>query len=71
MAYDDEFHSCPCDGDIHATEVGEEAHLPLLVLSHHGDEDDVALLSLETVYGVDGNKVAQGFPIGIATKHAA
>ena len=65
VADDDEFHACPGDGHVHAAEVGEEAHLSLLVLPHHGDEDDVALLSLETVYGVDGNEVAQRFPIGV------
>ena len=58
MAYDDEFHACPGDGHIHAAEVGEETHLSLLVVAHHGDEDDVALLALESVHGVDGDEVA-------------
>ena len=71
VAYDDEFHACTGDGHVHASEVGEEPHLSLFVLSHHGDEDDVALLSLEPVHGVYGDKVAEGFPVGVLAEHLA
>ena len=65
VADDDEFHACSGDCHIHAAEVGEETNLSLLVLTNHGDEDDVALLSLESVHGVNGDERAQRFPVGV------
>ena len=43
----------------------------MFVLSHHGDEYDVALLSLEPVHSVYGDKVAEGFPVGVLAEHLA
>lgn len=56
----DEFHAGAGEGDVHAAEVAEEADGALLVVAHHADDDDVALLSLEAIDAVDRYLVAQG-----------
>ena len=57
----DEFHACPCDGDIHAPKVAQESNLALVVCANKRDEYDVALLALETIDGVDGDEMPEGF----------
>ena len=53
IADDDEFHSCPRDGHVHAPEVGEETDVAAVVGTDKADEDDVALLTLKSVDGVE------------------
>ena len=59
VAKDDELHACPGDGHVHAAQVAQEANLSLIVGAHQGDDDDVALLSLEAVDGVHRNQAAE------------
>ena len=61
ISEDDQFHSGTGDGDIHTSQVAEEANLSLVVATHQRDDDDVALLSLKTVDGVHGDKTPEGF----------
>ena len=60
VAKDDELHASAGDGHVHATEIAEEANLALVVAAHKGDKDDVALLTLKAVDGVDGDEAAEG-----------
>ena len=59
VAKDDEFHAGTSHGDIHATEVGEETNLPVVVAAHKADEDDVAFLSLKAIDGVDADDLTE------------
>lgn len=56
----DELHACPCDGNIHAAEVAEEAYLSLIIASHERENDDIALLSLESINGIHRDEMAIG-----------
>ena len=55
IAENDELHSGTSDGHVHAAQVAEEAYLTVVVGADEGNEDDVALLALEAVDGVDGD----------------
>ena len=59
IAENDEFHSGTGDGHVHATQVVEEADIAAFIVAHHADEDDIALLALETIYRVDGDLLSQ------------
>ena len=61
IAEDNEFHSGPGDGHIHAAQVTKETDLAFVVGTDEGDEDDVAFLTLEAVDGVDADEVAVRF----------
>ncbi len=61
ITYYYKFHAGACDGDIHASQVIEEAYLSLLVGTHKGYYYYVALLSLETVNGVHCDEPAVWF----------
>ena len=67
----DELHACSCDSHVHAAEVAQKSHLPLIVASYQTDDDDVALLSLESVYRIDSDKVAERFPVGVSLNQLA
>ena len=60
VADDNEFHAGACDGHIHSAQVVEEADGALVIVPHHADDDDVALLPLEAIDGVDGDVAAEG-----------
>ena len=61
IAEDDEFHACARHRHVHAAQVAEKAYLPFGVGTDEGDEDDVALLTLEAIDGVHADEVAEGF----------
>lgn len=61
IAKDDKFHAGPRDGYIHAAEVPQEAYLSVLVGSYHRDEDNVSLLTLEAINGIDRDEPAVRF----------
>ena len=60
IAENNQFHPGTGNGDIHSAKVTEKAYLPFFVGTYKGDEDDVALLSLKTVDGIDTNKTTIG-----------
>ena len=60
VAEDDEFHTSPRHRHVHTTEVSEEAYLPLIVGTNQGDEDNISLLSLETIHRVDAYQTTIG-----------
>lgn len=49
MADDDEFHSCACNGYVHAAQIAQESDLPFIVASHERDYDQIPLLSLKSI----------------------
>jgi len=59
VAEDDDLHAGTGDGHVHAAEIAQEADLALIVAAHKGDDDDVALLSLEAIDGVHGDEAAE------------
>ena len=61
VAEDDEFHAGAGDGHIHATQIAQESYLPFVVAAHQRDDDNVALLTLETVNGVHADESSHGF----------
>ena len=71
IAEDDELHAGTGDGYVHAAQVAEESDLSVVVGTHHGDEDDVALLPLEAVDSVDGDEMTEGFEESIALDESA
>ena len=64
VTQDEEFHAGAGNGDVHATQVAQEADLPGIVGPHERDEDDVALLALEPVDSVDRYQMAEGLEEG-------
>ena len=70
-ADDDELHASAGHGYVHAAQVAEEANVAVVVAADKGDDDDVALLTLKTIDGVDGNQVAEGFEEGCALDESA
>lgn len=59
------------DGYVHTAQVVQEADLSVLVAPHQTNEDDIAFLSLEPVYGVYAQQVAIGFEKGIPAEQGA
>ena len=54
VADDDEFFAGASHGYVHAADVGQEAYVTIGIAAHHADADDVSLLALEAVDGIDG-----------------
>lgn len=61
VAKDNELHPGACDGNVHAAKVAQETDIAFGIVSDQGNQDDVALLSLESVNGVDGNQAPVRF----------
>ena len=59
VAHENKFHASPRDGYVHTAQVVQEADLSVLVAPHQTNEDDVAFLPLESVYGVNGDEFFQ------------
>ena len=60
IAQDDELHAGTGHGYVHAAQVAEEAYLAFVVGADEADEDDIALLTLEAINGIDCHQVAVG-----------
>ena len=58
VAQDDEFHAGTRHRHVHAAQVFQETDLSFVIGPHQGDENHVALLSLESVYRVDADQAA-------------
>lgn len=58
VAQDDELHAGTCHRHVHAAQVFQESDLSFVIGPHQGDENHVALLSLESVYRVDADQAA-------------
>jgi hypothetical protein len=63
VAQDNQLHAGSCDGYVHTAEVAQETNLSFVVAANHRDDDDVALLSLEAIDGVDADEASEGFEI--------
>ena len=61
IAQDDDFHTGTCDGYVHASQVAQETNLSVVVRAYQRDDDDVALLSLESVNGIHADARPEGF----------
>lgn len=59
IAQDDQFHTGTGDGYIHATQVIQKSDVALVVGTHETDHDNITLLSLKAVYGMDGNEFTE------------
>ena len=53
-----QLHTGTCDGYIHPSQVIQEAYLPVFIGTHKTDENNIAFLSLEAVYGINGEQAA-------------
>ena len=58
VAQDDELHAGTRHRHVHAAQVFQESDLSFVIGPHQGDEDHVALLSLESVHRVDADQAA-------------
>ena len=58
VAQDDELHSGSRHRHVHATEVFQETNLSLIIGTHQGDENHIALLTLETIHRVYADEAA-------------
>ena len=56
VAQDDELHAGSRHRHVHAAEVFQESYLTFIIGTHQGDEDHVALLTLETIHRVDADE---------------
>ena len=61
VAQDNDLHSGSSDGHIHATQVAKETNLSLIVRAYQRDDDDVALLTLETINGIHADACPERF----------
>ena len=52
VAQDDELHAGSRHRHVHATEVFQETNLSLIIGTYQGDENHIALLTLETIHRV-------------------
>ena len=59
ISEDNQFHACTGDGDIHPTQVAEKTNLAFVIGAHQRDENDIALLALETVNGVHAYQMTE------------
>ena len=71
IAQDDELHAGTGHGYVDAAQVAEEAYLAFVVGADEADEDDIALLTLEAINGIDCHQVAVGTQGGAAAELAA
>ena len=60
VAQDNDLHAGSGDSHIHAAQVAQKTYLPLSVGAHQRDDDDIALLTLETIYGIYTDVAAEG-----------
>ena len=58
VAQDDELHSGSRHRHVHATEVFQESNLAFIVGTYQGDENHVALLTLETIHRIHADQTA-------------
>lgn len=58
VAQDDELHSGSRHRHVHAAEVFQETNLSLIIGTHQGDENHIALLTLETIHRVYADEAA-------------
>ncbi len=58
VAQDDELHAGSRHRHVHAAKVFQESDLSFIVGPHQGDENHVALLSLETIHRVYADQAA-------------
>lgn len=58
VAQDDELHAGTRHRHVHAAQVFQETDLSFVIGPHQGDENHVALLSLESVHRVDADQAA-------------
>ena len=58
VAQDDELHAGSRHRHVHATEVFQETNLSLVVGAYQGDENHIALLTLETIHRVYADEAA-------------
>ena len=58
VAQDDELHPSSRHRHVHAAEVFQETYLAFIVGTHQRDEDNVALLPLETIHRVYADQTA-------------
>lgn len=59
IAENDDFHSGAGNSDVHAAQVAQKTNFAIVVGAYHGYDNDVTLLALETVNGVDGDETAE------------
>ena len=62
---DDELHPRPRNRHIHPSQVVQETDLSVLVGTYQADEDDVTLLTLETIHRIDGYQSSEWLEEGI------
>ena len=65
----EKFHSRPCNGHVHAADVGKEANVSFLVGAHETYDYYVALLPLEAVHRVYRNKISERLEKNVADEH--
>ena len=71
IADNDEFHTRACHGDVHASQVAQEANLSLRIVAHEADDYHVALLPLEAVDGADGDVALETAEVVLHFEQAA
>ena len=71
IAQDDEFHAGTGHGYIHSAQVGQEANLSFVVASDKTYHDDVTLLSLKAIDGVDRDEMVERLEERCATDKLA
>jgi hypothetical protein len=57
ISQNNQLHAGTCNGYVHSPKVVEETDFSLFVGTYQTDKDDITLLTLKTVYGVDGYKL--------------
>ena len=65
IAQDDELGACTRHSHIHAPKVAQGAYLPIAIATHERHYNNVALLTLKSIYGIDRYQMTERFEEGI------
>ena len=58
ISQNDKFHPCTCNSNVHSSQVIQETDLSFLIGPYKTYKYHIALLSLETIHGIDCNILA-------------
>ena len=71
ITYDNKFHAGTGHGDIHTTEVAQESDVPVGIVAHEGNNDNITFLTLETVDSAHGDVALEFAEVVLHLEQAA
>lgn len=62
---------CTSHGDIHPPQIPEKTNVTIVITSDHGEDNDVTLLPLKTVNGVNSQQTSKRSEELISANHTS